>query len=90
MTFNQTTEIHTHLMVRMAFWLMLTPLVKACRETPTLMMMKIGHWEKEQVIHAHPKIYCTSSISSCVAVPPYCSLHKLQQMTIKLCCLSKL
>lgn len=49
-------ETPTHLMARMAFWPMLTPLVRVCREMPTLTMMSTGLWEKDQVIR-HTKIY---------------------------------
>lgn len=45
----QTMETRIHLMVRMAFWPMLIPLVRVCREMPTSMTMSTGLWEQDQV-----------------------------------------
>lgn len=49
-------ETRTHLMVKMAFLPTLIPLVRVCREMPTLTTMSIGLWAREQVIRK-TKIY---------------------------------
>lgn len=66
----QTMETHIHLMVRMGFWPMLIPLVRVCREMPTLTMMSSGPWEKDQVItHTYLKILLPGQQFICSSLP---------------------